>query len=419
MRYISDNRIILLPYGITQLKMDNIWRECKSASKNALRSLMSIYETESRRTDKDYVYRTLEDFKRCPSNVPKMIVIGCTGAGKSTLLNIFAGNRYSQCTDFTWKWSETPLFKATHGCNAVTQAASYANIDWFGNEAKPLVVVDTPGHDDTEGRNMENKHSRDTLKEQAADLHNKLKAMESLNTILVLHNQVSSNRLNPATYAILQMVNEKFGPTIWKNVVVAYSQCNNHTEASWKSEIEQKSRDMQQEIRNQFSGCTVDVPIIALGGGVDEHDYTTDVEYEPGFKQLWTIISSSDSVDTCNIQPFDGAQWKQYETMILKRDEAVARADAAVVYISVMLKLGALLLFFLWRTMMLPDWASVLLLNIPYTMIDEMAFLMLIMALIGPVKCKYSLLFFYEQWIKPYIDNVLDQAHSLGYSKIE
>lgn len=399
--------------------MDDMWRECKSFAKSALKSIISVYDTESRRTGKYCVYRTLEDFKRCPSNVPKMVVIGCTGAGKSTLLNIFAGNRYLQCADFTWKWSDTSLFKATHGCNAVTQTASYANINWFGNEGKPLVVIDTPGHDDTEGRNMENKQSRDALKEQAADLHNKLKAMESLTTILVLHNQVSSNRLNPATYAILQMVNEKFGPSIWKNVVVAYSQCNNHTEASWKSEIEQKSRDLQQEIRNQFSGCTVDVPVFALGGGVHEHDYTTDMEREPGFEQLWSIVSSSDSVDTFNIQPFEGAQWKQYETMIHKRDEAVAKADAAVVYISVMFKLGALILFFLWRTTMLPDWASMLLLNIPYTMIDEMVFLVLIMALIGPVKCKYSLLFFYEQWIKTHVDNMVGQIQSLSHSKDE
>lgn len=394
--------------------MDDIWRNCKSCAKSTLVSMMSAYDAESRRTEKNYVYRTLEDFKRCPSNVPKLVVIGCTGAGKSTLLNIVAGNRYMQDTDFTWKWSDEPLFKATHGCNAVTQSASYANINYFGNASKSLVVVDTPGHDDTGGRNMENKENRDILKEQAADLHNKLKAMESLSTILVLHNQVSSNRLNPATYAILQMVNEKFGPTIWQNVVVAYSQCNNHTEASWKSEIVQKSLDLQQEIRKQFPECTVDVPVIVLGGGVDEHDYTTDVERETGFEQLWNIISCSDEVDTAHIRVFEGAQWKQYETMIQKRDEAVAKADAAVVYFSVMIKLVALVLFFLWRTMMLPDWVSILLLNIPYTLVDELLFLTFLMALIGPVKCKYSLLFFYEQWIQPYTDRVLEHMHSLS-----
>ena len=51
-----------------------------------------------------------------------------------------------------------------------------------------------------------------------------------VNAILVLHNDVHSNRLNPATYTILKMVAEKFaaagdGGDVWKHVVLAYAKC--------------------------------------------------------------------------------------------------------------------------------------------------------------------------------------------------
>lgn len=382
--------------------MDQVWTGCQAAGTSAMAQLMAAYDTESRRTEHNVVYRTLEDFRRCPVDVPKMVAIGCTGAGKSTLLNVIAGNRFVQRSDFTWKWSEPPLFTATHGCSAVTRATSYAIVDWFADKKRPLLVVDTPGHDDTEGRNIDSKESRDVLRAQAADLHNKLKSMESVNALVVLHNQASSNRLNPATYAILQMINEKFGPSIWRNVIVAYSQCNHHTEASWKSDIEQKSQELQQEIRKQFPDCITNVPVIALGGGLRDDDYTTELECDPGFERLWEFVSQSEQVSTVDLQPFEGAHWRKYEVMVERQDEAVAKADAAVVYMSVMLKLAALLLFFFWRAVLLPDWTSVLLLNIPYTMVDELSFLLLVVGLMGPVKCKYSLLFFYDQWVKPW-----------------
>lgn len=381
-----------------------MWKEIVNFVKNSTQSLVNMYDTEMRRVEINKVYHTVEDFKRCPVSVPRLVVIGCTGAGKSTLLNIVTGNRYSQSTDFRWMWSSTPLFKATHGCNAVTQSASYAYTHWFSNYHKPVIVVDTPGHDDTEGRDIQDRRSRDVLREQAADIHNKLKGMESLNTILVVHNQISSNRLNPATYAVLQMINEKFGDSIWKNVVIAYSQCNTNTEASWNTDVELKIQELRKEIRSHFSNCSVDVPVLLLGGGVNEDDYTTDVERETGFTKLWEIIQRSESIDTRNIRPFEGSHWKKYEEMVRKRDDAVAKSEAAIVYVSVMIKLAIVVTFLSWRTLALPEWLSILFLNIPYTSIDDILSIVLFVAFIGPVKCKHSILVFVEQWITPYVN---------------
>ena len=52
---------------------------------------------------------------------------------------------------------------------------------------------------------VDSQAARDARGEIAADLHNKLKALGHVHAILVLHNDVVSNRLNPATYQILKV----------------------------------------------------------------------------------------------------------------------------------------------------------------------------------------------------------------------
>lgn len=112
--------------------------------------------------------------------------------------------------DGHFEWDEkagpTPVFESGHSTGAVTSRTSFGNFSYFGKEERPFVIVDTPGHDDPEGANIDEQQARDKLKEQAADLHAKLKNMSSLNLVLVVHNDVHSNRLNPATYELLKKV---------------------------------------------------------------------------------------------------------------------------------------------------------------------------------------------------------------------
>lgn len=83
-------------------------------------------------------------------------------AGKSTLLNVMAGWRFVQTQpDYDWEWEEKdgapPLFEANESVESVTKECSFANIDWFGEKGKPLLVMDTPGHDDTAGRDLDDE----------------------------------------------------------------------------------------------------------------------------------------------------------------------------------------------------------------------------------------------------------------------
>ena len=95
-----------------------------------------------------------------------------------------------------------PLFESGAAADSVTKCASFANIEWRGDPNRLLTVVDTPGHDDPSGSDLDSKECREALGALAADLHNKLKALGHVHAILVLHNDVASNRLNPATYQV-------------------------------------------------------------------------------------------------------------------------------------------------------------------------------------------------------------------------
>ena len=236
------------------------------------------------RADKEVLYATIEDFARVDPNARRVVVIGCTGSGKSTMLNTMAGWKFVQrAPDYKYTWERgdadgTPLFEARASSDSVTKKTTYANLEWFGDASRPFVAVDTPGHDDPAGSEIDSPEAREVLGELAADLHNKLKALRHVHAIVVLHNDILSNRLNPATcaarailgarnssaraiiprnysethdhrhrYTILKMVSEKFAKaetSVWKNVVVAYSKCNAH-ETSWRSELASKKAKMQ------------------------------------------------------------------------------------------------------------------------------------------------------------------------------
>ena len=216
------------------------------------------------RTQPDTLYTTLDDFRRADPGLKRLLVIGCTGAGKSTLLNIMGGWRFVQSPpdyDFAWESKDDDaelLFEASAGGDSVTKRAAFANLSWFGEAGRRFIAVDSPGHDDPSGAEIDSAESREKLGaraspraprarrprpipvgacatptaraaasgELAADLHNKLKALGTINAILVLHNDVHSNRMNPATFTILKMISEKFasaGSSVWNHVCIGYS----------------------------------------------------------------------------------------------------------------------------------------------------------------------------------------------------
>jgi len=465
-----------LPASATQPNAD-AFEEIGSLLQEGFKELRGSMRRVGIRTAKETHFSTLEDFRRADPTLKRVVAIGCTGSGKSTLLNFMAGWRLVQKPpDYEFEWqpklsadarpdgsinleaeAETnaeekeeseeeeemaagkpPLFESGDGSDSVTKRTSYANIDWFGDAAKPFIAVDTPGYDDPAGADIDSAEARDVLGQLAADLHNKLKALNYVNVILVLHNDVTSNRLNPATYTILKMVDEKFaksGHSVWEHVVVGYSKCNSH-ETSWRSGLKNKCKAMQKAIRDTIPNCTVDVPVLALGGASIEPPPPSHMSKADagGFDELWQFIEAAPPLDCAHLQPFEGADVK-WQHLIAEKDEAEARAKASMIYMAVVMKLVGLICLLFVRAFCLPRSLAALIAcgmlacvvymvqgaedrsKIPrtplfasalaflminlYTVFDELALLFLFITYVGPNDLKNSLRHFNDVWVEP------------------
>lgn len=385
--------------------------------------------TAGLRLKKDEIYSTLEDFERADPDSKRLVVIGCTGAGKSTVLNCMGGWKYVQsaANDFQYEWEQKdevgPLFKAEANTDSCTKKTSFANLDFCGDVGRPVVAVDTPGHDDPAGAEIENAEAREKMGELAADLHNKIKALGHLHAIVVLHNDVHSNRLNPATYTILKMVGEKFAKaekSVWNNVVICYSKCNAH-ETSWRSGLAKKKLAMQAEIRNKVETCDVDVPVLALGGGsIDPAPpMASEVDAADGLEALWKFLDSAEPVDTSTLQPFEGADAK-WQKIVDQKDEAELRAKAAFIWLAVLFKFTMLATALFWRSWLLPSFVGYFLLNLP-GIYDEAVIIVLFAKWLGPKEVLYSAQHFTREIIlpiaKPYVDKFNAQLAAMKGEK--
>uniref|UniRef100_A0A7S3U2M3 G domain-containing protein n=1 Tax=Strombidinopsis acuminata TaxID=141414 RepID=A0A7S3U2M3_9SPIT len=470
-------------------------------------------EQACKQKQRDTLFSTIEDFGRADPSLKRLLVIGCTGAGKSTLLNLLAGWTYvgdgdAEELDFAWvakpeaEEAETtgapnvavnadapnatadddladacddtspttsaetapdapaartaePLFKTASGGDSVTKKSAYANLCWFGDESKPFTAIDTPGHDDPDGADIDSPEAREALGEMAADLHNKLRALGHIHAILVIHNDVHSNRLNPATYTILKMIGEKFaatgdGHSVWHHVIVGYSKCNAH-DRSWTNQLTKKKADLQAAIRARIPSCNVDVPVVTLGGATLTNSNAQSAwlaKEKEGFDVLWNFLQEANELDCTKLQPFEGADVK-WEKMVRAKDRAEAQARASLVYAVVLAKLAAFFVFLFWRAYMLPRslamliatallvyavhaligasssgnetprtplfmaTLAVLMVNVN-SLADELLILVLFVYYVGPETVIYSGKHFYSVWIEPhagpYVQIALEKA---------
>jgi len=378
------------------------------------------------------LYVTLEDFQRCDPDRKRIVLIGCTGAGKSTIANISAGwklvGKMAEDGDFDFSWKhssgEDPLFEARASGESVTKKTTFANINWLGDEARPIILCDTPGHDDTATAEIDSAEAREKLGELAADLHDKLKAFGSVHMIVVVHNDVMSNRLNPATQTILKMIGEKFAKaesSVWSNVVIAYSKCNEH-ETSWRAGIAKKKAELQQRIKAAIPECTVDLPIVSLGGGELDPPAPSAPSATKGYEELWGHVMSMPPLDTAKLQPFEGQDVK-WQKLVDSRNEAEARAAAAMTHMRVVALLIALLGFFFWRALILPNFpmgtmCSMCLLNIPGTALDELALFLFVVHRMGPTHTWYSISHFSQQLVLPVVRQPLEKGLTSAEAKL-
>lgn len=396
--------------------------------------LASSFSAECVRAEPEKLYATMEDFRRADPTLKRMLVVGGSGAGKSTLLNILGGWKFVQdprTYEFEWelKRGNPPLFRSEVSDRAVTEKTEFAHLHWFDDPARLFTAIDTQGLDDPDCTDLEKDEVREKIAEMAADLHHKLLAMGHVDLILVLHNDVYSNRLNPAVYEVLNMVDQKFAKAsenVWEHVAIAYTKCNTH-DLSWRSGLALKKSQQQQAIRQKVAGCDVNVPIFALGGPTlraesrDTADASRDGSRSRSrsprrgaatgptdFDLLWDLLGNAGSLDTSKLQPFAGVDVR-WQSIIDAKNIAEARAKAATIYMSVVFRLSVILVALAWRAYLIPQFLSrYLLLNLPGPT-DEILYLVLFVYWVGPEDVWYSLQHAYRTWVQPWLQPIYEQ----------
>jgi predicted GTPase len=349
---------------------------------------------------RDKLHYSPQDFENLDESDKRLIVVGCTGAGKSTMLNIMAGWTFESIKDEHWNFTtalhkkeaiDGPLFKAGASAESTTTETSFALVNYFNDPGKQLIVIDTPGHDDTGGA--------DRMVKIEADLHNKLQMIRYVNAILVIHNDVKGNVLNPATLELLEKIDAKFkdaGVDVWDHVMIGYSKCNAHVE-DWRANLDKKIKNMQAAIRQRIPTCKKDVPIVPLGGMTgDGKEPIGRPDQNDGFNKVWYFVNTSKNLPTKDVKPFKGIAEKHKDAVLLA-DEERRKRRILETYLSVMVQVALLLALFLFRYI-LPWWLSMLLFNFD-GYFDELLILGMFLWAVGYKNVWDSCQLFYEKWI--------------------
>eukprot|EP00026_Physarum_polycephalum_P010982 Phypoly_transcript_11171.p1 GENE.Phypoly_transcript_11171~~Phypoly_transcript_11171.p1 ORF type:complete len:380 (+),score=49.83 Phypoly_transcript_11171:45-1184(+) len=165
------------------------------------------------------------------------VVMGPTGSGKSALCNIMAGSI---------------LFTESPDLSSCTYQTSIHTSNWM-NSGQKTMIVDTPGHGDSAGRDTE--HIRAMVES--------LKSIQYASVFVILFNG-QSPRYDESLQSMLKTVVQIFGPEFFKHTILAFSRwgfdavskaqrsMNNETEA-------QRSTEYSNFIRNQFN-LNFDIP---------------------------------------------------------------------------------------------------------------------------------------------------------------
>ena len=203
----------------------------------------------------------------------RLVIVGCCGAGKSTLANKIAGGRRvwvpdAQSDNGSCQWVGAPgPFDDDWRTSTIRRSA----VNFMGDPERPLVVVDTPGHD-SESFVLEDDEvvsAAIQVERQAEELVDALRKLDHVHAILVLHNDVYSNRLNPITYELLVKVDEIFGAvdghSVWQNIIVAYSKCDSDAKG-WRDSLKTKKLAMQAALCSRFERCRTTVPVMCVSG---------------------------------------------------------------------------------------------------------------------------------------------------------
>ena len=238
----------------------------------------------------------------------KLLVIGKTGTGKSSLCNVIAGEE-----------SGHDIFPVSAAAEACTNVTQFADINFNGNEERPISLIDTVGLDE---QSVED--NADVVAELVEKLRN---ACDFVNLFAVIVNG-NDQRFDASTSHMLKTFETMFGDELWPRAVFVFTKLSmekkvkERREKNAKQSDDERAKKYLQKVESVFDGAK-DLKHIFLDAHYDEENEEEREKFVTSFESLYT------SMVTGNLKGILTRKVKNVESMPQRLKNKIAEKEQA------------------------------------------------------------------------------------------
>ena len=219
----------------------------------------------------------------------KLLVIGKTGTGKSSLCNVIAGEE-----------SDHDIFPVSAGAEGCTNVTQFANINFNGNEKRPISLIDTVGLDE---QSVED--NADVVAELVEKLRN---ACDFVNLVAVLVNG-NDQRFDASTSNMLKTFESMFGEELWPRTVFVFTKLSMDKKVKERRESksmqtdDERAKKYLEKVESVFDGAK-DLKHIFVDAHFDEENEEEREKFETSFESLYMSMVTGDlkGLPTSNVE---------------------------------------------------------------------------------------------------------------------
>lgn len=211
------------------------------------------------------IYDSVSDFSRArgEDDILKILVIGEPGVGKSSFLNKLRGIRFKQkaLDDSDDEFGELKLvprkktlshFKVGYGKSSVTKKTSFILTHLFDDPDSPkLMLIDTPGIFDPEEHLLAKQGlgQHANRKDICTDMVEKLRALGSINGIMLIMSKSQGGRLQLSTVQTVRGFEYMFADTrqnFFLSFAFVYGKCDEDQRPNWIKLKKKKAKEYKK-----------------------------------------------------------------------------------------------------------------------------------------------------------------------------